>query len=149
MRLASPWFSRTDREVVVDGKKKDDSTRERNTYSLPQGQLYLLVQFRSVTQRDRIMKQSTWRLNNYLISDQMIESTIPEGEELLLAGELDLEKSELVVGKQSYPITLGHRSATLRGRSFEDVVAWDTVVVVTGSESDGQFNAETVLFMTR
>ena len=65
MRLASPWFSRSERKVVVDGKKQDDGTQKRITYTLPDGQLYLLVQFRSITQRDRIMKQSTWRLNNY------------------------------------------------------------------------------------
>ena len=149
MRLASPWFSRSERKVVVDGKKQNDGTRERINYTLPEGQLYLLVQFRSISQRDRIMKQPTWRLNNYLISDQPIESAMPTGKSLLLAGKLDLEKSRLVVDDTSRSITLGHRAATLRGRSFADIVAWDTVVLVTGNETGGLNSADTVLFMIR
>jgi len=149
MRLSSPWFSGAHRMVAVDGTVQSDGKRERISYSLPKGQLYLLVQFRNTDQRDRIMKQSTWRVNNYLISDQPIESAIPEGKELLLAGKLDLKNSALVVGEKSWPIVLGHRSATLRGRSFKDIVAGETVVLVTGNDSGGSRTAETVLFMIR
>lgn len=149
MRLSSPWFSGVHRMVAVDGKVQSDGKRERISYSLPKGQLFLLVQFRNVTQRDRIMKQPTWRVNNYLISDQPIESALPEGDELLLAGKLDLEHSALIIGEKSWPIMLGHRSATLRGRSFKDIVAGETVVMVTGNESGDAKNAETVLFMIR
>lgn len=149
MRLSSPWFNAVNQTVVVDGKVQSDGKRERISYSLPKGQLYLLVQFRNVTQRDRIMKQPTWRVNNYLISDQPIESGLPEQRELLLAGKLDLKNSALIVGEKSLPIMLGHRSATLRGRSFDDIVAGETVVVVTGSESGSSKTADTVLFMIR
>lgn len=149
MRLASPWFSGQHRMVAVDGKVQPDGKRERISYSLPKGQLYLLVQFRNPAQRDRILKQPTWRLNNYLISDQPIDSFLPADKELLLAGKLDLENSSLIIGEKSWPITLGHRRATLRGRSFADIVADDTVVLVTGSNSGGVKSADTVLFMTR
>lgn len=149
MRLSSPWYSGVHRMVAVDGKLQSDGKRERISFSLPKGQLYLLVQFRSVSQRDRIMKQPTWRVNNYLISDQPIESVIPDGKGLLLAGELDLENSALIVGEKSWPIVLGHRSATLRGRNFDDIVAGETVALVTGSESGGVKTADTVLFMIR
>lgn len=149
MRLSSPWFSGTHRMVAVDGKVQSGGKRERISFSLPGGQLYLLVQFRNIAQRDRIMKQPTWRVNNYLISDQPIESALPVGKELLLAGKLDLENSALIVGEKSWPIVLGFRSATLRGRSFGDIVAGETVVLVTGSESGGAKTADTVLFMIR
>jgi len=149
MRLSSPWFSGTHRMVAVDGKAQRNGKRERISYSLPKGQLYLLVQFRSVAQRERIIKQPTWRLNNYLISDQPIESAIPVGKDLLLAGKLDLENSSLVIGEKSWPIVLGHRNATLRGRSFADIGAGETVVLVSGSDSGDAKTADTVLFMIR
>lgn len=135
--------------VAVDGKMTGGRTRQRINYSLPKGQLYLLVQFRNVAQRDRIMKQPIWRLNNYLISDQPIESGLPEGRELLLAGKLDLENSTLTIGEKSWPIRLGYRNATLRGRSLADIVANETVVLVSGNVADGTKTADTVLFMIR
>jgi len=149
MRLASPWFSGEHRMVAVDGKLQRDGKRERLSFSMPKGQLYLLVQFRNPAQRDRILKQPTWRLNNYLISDKPIESALPVDKELYLAGKLDLKNFSLVIGEKSWPITLGHRRATLRGRSFADIVANDTVVLVTGNESGGVKTADTVLFMIR
>ena len=149
LRMASPWFDAKARTVIVDGTKQANGQRHRIVYSLPEGQLYLLAQFRSVSHRDRILKQPSWRINNYLISDQPIESVVPSGDDLLLAGKLDLENSELVVGDNSWPIVLGFRSATLRGRSFEDIIAGDTVVLVNGSESDNKKVAQTILFMIR
>jgi len=149
LRMASPWFEAKTREVVVDGTMGANGQRNRITYSLPKGQLYLLAQFRSDTHRDRILNQPSWRINNYLVSDQPIESVVPAGEDLLLAGKLDLEKSELIVGDQSRPIVLGFRGATLRGRSFADIIAGDTVVLVTGVESDDKKVANTILFMVR
>lgn len=149
LRMASPWFDAKAREVVVDGTKEANGQRSRITYALPEGQLYLLAQFRSNTHRDRILNQPTWRINNYLVSDQPIESVIPTGDDLLLAGKLDLEKTELVVGNDSFPIILGFRGATLRGRSFEDIIAGDTVVLVSGVEVENKKIANTILFMVR
>lgn len=149
LRMASPWFDAKAREVVVDGTIGANGQRNRITYSLPEGQLYLLAQFRADTHRDRILSQPSWRINNYLISDQPIESIVPTGDDLLLAGKLDLDKSELVVGDKSWPIILGFRGATLRGRRLEDIIAGDTVVLVSGVESDDKKVANTILFMVR
>ena len=85
LRMASPWFDAQAGEVVVDGKQTGNGQRERLTYSLPEGKLYLLAQFRSTDHRDRIMKQDSWRINNYLISDEQIEPALPSGEDILLA----------------------------------------------------------------
>jgi RNase P/RNase MRP subunit p29 len=149
LRMASPWFDSEARRVVVDGKLTANGTRERIRYSLPEGKLYLLAQFRSAAHRDRIMNESIWRINNYLISDELIEPALPSGNEVFLAGEIDLAKPAVIVGDKSYPIVLGYRGATLRGRSIADIVPQETVVVVSGSEKDGSKIADTVLFMSR
>ncbi len=149
LRMASPWFNLASRNVEVDGKQTGDGKRERISYPLPKGKLFLLVQFRSVYQRNRIMGQASWRLNNYLVSDQPIEPTLPTGRELLLAGEVDLKTSELIIEGTRHPIVLGFRGATLRGRSIADIVPQETVVLVTGNQAKGSKTADTVLFMAR
>lgn len=149
LRMASPWFDVETREVVVDGKALKNNKRERIKYPLPEGKLYLLAEYRSVLQRDRLMKKTPWRINNYLISDQEIEAVLPKGEGLLLAGELDLENSALIIDGKSWPIMLGFRGATLRGRYFEDIIAGETFVVVSGPEKDKNKAADTVIFMIR
>ena len=149
MRLANPWFDAQSRQVVVDGKPKANGQRNRIKYALPAGKLYLLAQFRSVKQRDRIMNGATWRINNYLISDQSIDAALPTGKDLLLAGELDLKNLELVIDGKRYPIMLGFRGATLRGRSIADIVPQETVVLIAGNESDNSKVVDTVLFMIR
>jgi len=149
LRMTSPWFDPETREVVVDGKLLKDGKRERIKYPLPEGKLYLLAEYRSVLHRKRLLKKSPWRINNYLISDQKIDPVLPEGDGLLLAGELDLDKSELIIGEKSWPIMLGFRGATLRGRYFEDIIAGETSVLVTGTESDKTKTADTIIFMIR
>ena len=149
LRMASPWFDVKSREVVVDGKELKDGKRERIKYPLPQGKLYLLAEYRSVLHRKRLLKKSPWRINNYLISDKEIEGVLPEGDGLLLAGELDLKNSALIIDGKSWPITLGFRGATLRGRYYADLIAGETYVVVSGTEKDKVKTADTVIFMIR
>ncbi len=149
LRMNNPWFQKEYRKVGVDGKKLPDGTRERITYDLPKGQLYLLAQFRSPEQRDRLMAASSLRINNYLISDLPIEDAMPEGNSLVIAGKLDLETSQLQVGDQKLPITLGLRGATLRGRSIADLIPNETVVFVSGSRNANAYQADTVLFSIR
>lgn len=148
LRMANPWFDAESREVAVDGKRLKNGKRERIKYPLPEGKLYLLAEYRSVLHRNRLIRKTPWRINNYLISDQKIESVIPEGDELLLAGELDLKNSALIIDGKSWPIMLGFRGATLRGRNFNDVIAGSTFVVVSGTEKDKK-TADTVIFMIR
>ena len=149
LRMASPWFDSESREVAVDGKRKADGDRERIKYALPDGKLYLLAEFRGASHRQRILAKPPWRINNYLISDEAIEPILPSGGGLLLAGELDLKNSKLVIGDESYPVILGFRGATLRGRSFEDIIAGETAVLVTGIEDGKTKTADTVIFMIR
>ena len=149
LRMSSPWFDTESRTVAVDGKDIGDGQRERVNYQLPVGKLYLLTQFRSVDQRDRIMKQPAWRINNYLLSDQPIASALPAGDELLMSGEVDLKTPALIIDGKSYPIMLGHRGATLRGRSIADITPQETVAIVTGSQVNGSKTADTVIFMNR
>lgn len=149
LRMASPWFDAEARKVVVDGKRTANGTRERIKYSLPEGKLYLLAQFRSAEHRDRIMNESVWRINNYLISDEPIEPALPSGDEVLLAGEIDLAKPAVIIGEKSHAVVLGFRGATLRGRSIADIVPQESVVLVSGSQTDGSNVADTVLFMSR
>ncbi len=149
LRMSNPWFDTARGQVAVDGKKLDNGEWERIKYSLPEGKLFLLAQFRSVHHRDRIMSMPAWRINNYLISGQPIEAAIPTGKDLLLAGELDIANSKVIVGGKSYPIILGFRGATLRGRTFAEIVPGEAVVLVTGTEVDDSKVANTILFMTR
>jgi hypothetical protein len=147
--MSHPWFDAASRKVVVDGKEVAGGERERIKFDLPNGKLYLLVQFRTAKQRDRIMASTPWRINHYLISDQEIEPTLPDGKDLLMAGEVNLETSELIIKGRRFPIKLGFRGATLRGRSIADIKVNETTVVVSGTESNGQKLAETVLFTIR
>ena len=149
LRMASPWFDVDSGEVAVDGKKLKNGKRERIKYPLPEGKLYLLAEYRSVLHRNRLLKKTPWRINNYLISDQEIEAVLPEGDGLLLAGELDLKNSALIINGKSWPIVLGFRGATLRGRYFEDIIAGETFVIISGVEKDNNRTAETVIFMIR
>lgn len=149
MRLSNPWFDVEKWKVAVDGPDDGSSGSKRIRFELPEGKLYLLAQFRTPRQRDRTLKTSPWRINNYLISDDPIEAVVPDGDQLILAGELDLKKSLVQIGDRAFPIILGHRGATLRSRSIVDIVPGKTVVLVTGTEVAGKKTAETVLFMIK
>jgi len=149
LRLTNPWFDADGRQVVVDGKLGENGERERIKFPLGEGKLYLLAQFRSKYHRTRILKASPWRITNYLVGRDPVDGNYPEDDDLFLAGELDLENSALIIDEKSNPIVLGYRNATLRNRSFEDIVAGQTEVMVTGTESGETKTATTILFVNR
>lgn len=148
LRMSHPWFDTEAGKVVVNGKRIGGK-RERIKFELPKGKLYLLVQFRTAKHRDRIMSSTPWRINHYLLSDEKIEPALPAGKDLLMAGEVNLETSELIINGRRHPIKLGFRGATLRGRSIADIKVNETTVMVFGKESNGRKLAETVLFTIR
>lgn len=149
LRMNRPWFRTEDRKAIVDGKQLVDGSRERIVYGLPAGPLYLLVQFRTIAQRDRIVSKSPWRINNYLIGGTPIKEAMPNGDSLFMAGRFDFESSELVIAEKRYPILLGQRAATLRGRSIADLVPGETIVAASGTRNEDGYVADTVLFMVR
>lgn len=149
LRLTNPWFDAKGRKVVVDGGLDENGQRERIKYALPDGKLHLLAQFRTTYHRDRILKASPWRITNYLIGSDPIEANLPKDEDLFLVGEVDLENSALIINGKSWPIVLGYRGATLRNRSFKDIVAGKTDVLVSGTKSGDTKTATTILFLNR
>ncbi len=149
LRLTNPWFDAGGRKVVVDGKLEENGERERIKFPLAEGKLFLLAQFRSRSHRDRILKSSPWRITNYLVGNDPVEANLPSGDDLFLAGELDLENSALIINGKSNPVVLGYRNATLRNRSLNEIVAGQTEVMVSGSQLGESKSATTILFVNR
>lgn len=148
LRMSRPWFNGANNTVDVDGKPLPDGGFERLKFQLPARQHYLLASFRTVAQRDRLMKKSPWRLNSYLLTTNPIDPLMPSGKSLLIAGELDLVKSELAIDGRTYAIQLGHRGATLLDRSIADLVPNQSTALVVGTVQNGSLVADTVLFRT-
>ena len=147
LRMSRPSFNVGNGIVAVDGPGTENGQRRRVRLKLPEGKLYLLVQFRNENQRKRVLSKSPWRLNNYLIGSEPIESVLPRGNEVLLSGEVDLKTSELKIDQNRYPIRLGFRGATLGGRSIADINVDQTSVAISGVVAGSSKLAKTVLFV--
>lgn len=146
LRMSRPWFDGDNNRVAVDGKPLPEGGFERLQFQLPAKPLYVLARFRTVAQRDRLIKKTPWLLNSYLLTQNPIDPLMPTGKSLLIAGKLDLKKSELDIDRRIIPIHLGHKGATLLDRSIADLIPGQSTVLVTGTLTESKFTADTVLF---
>jgi hypothetical protein len=157
IRLRGPWFDFENQKVFVSGAMQLDGKPERVGFDLPEGPMYLLMQFRSRKHLERTMSEQPtleqpMRVNFYLLSPDYIEPNEPAPDNLMMAGKISVSGENhdqviLEIEEQSYPIQLGFKSATLRGRSINDLAIGKTKVMVSGEvKPDGGILASTVLF---
>ena len=148
LRMSKPWFDANNNLVEVDGKPQPEGGFERLQFQLGAKPLYLLARFRTVKQRDRLIKKNPWILNSYLVTQNPIEPLMPSGDSLLIAGKIDLKNSALDIDRRIFPVHLGHKGALLLDRSIADLVPGQSTVLVTGTLPEGNLVADTVLFRT-
>ncbi len=121
-----------------------DNPNARREYPLPEP-AWLVVQFRTERQRDRVLKTEPARINNYRITPDQPRETGT----LQQSGRLIVQEDRLVWqwnARQSYTVALGFQGAVMDGMNILNLEPDKTSVEISGRTDGDRIVAEQVRF---
>ena len=145
-KLNKPFFDPVENTIRV---QRDGLEGKDHRIILPlKTPAFVRVEFNHATHRNRVLSQTPWRLNNYVVSHVPFTD---DPTETYLDGELVHQQGEkqfrLKTGDgEIHPIVLGRHNARVSGHTILDLKPGETRVEVTVRKVNDKMRAESIWF---